>query len=352
MNKKFFKSLMAMTSLCLMLTACSSTEEDQTSSGATEEAAQETAQQTSESGAPSGEKPEGASSGMMGGGAVDKSSDTELQAMISEVEGEFEQLEFTDPETGETLSYNLYTPENYDPSKSYPLVTFIADSSVVGGDVTAPLTQGYGGLIWATDEEQAKNESFVLVPQYPEVIIDDHGSFTTTEYIEMTKRLLDSVTSEYSIDENRLYGTGQSMGCMTLMYLSAAYPDLFAGQLFVSGQWDANTLEPLASQNFFYIAAAGDEKASTGQEELLATLQNAGASVSTATWNAAWSAEESSAAVESILSEGNNINLATFELGTVLPEGVEVGTSEHMYSFDYAYKIEAVRDWLFEQVNE
>lgn len=125
------------------------------------------------------------------------------------------------------------------------------------------------------------------------------------------------------IDENRLYGTGQSMGCMTLLYLSAQYPDLFAGQLIVSGQWDVSTLEPLADQNFFYIAAAGDEKVSTGQEELLSTLQNAGASISTATWDATWSVEESSAVVEDILSEGNNINFATFELGTVLPEGVE-----------------------------
>jgi predicted peptidase len=335
---------MLTTSLCALLTACSTTEEKKTSDNGTEKTTQGTAT--------SGEKPEGAPSGMMGGGAVDKSSDTELQTMISEVEGKFKQLEFIDPETGKTLNYNLYTPENYDPSKLYPLVTFIADSSVVGGNASASLTQGYGGLIWATAEEQAKHESFVLVPQYPEVIIDDHGSYTTTDYIEMTKRLLDSVTSNYSIDENHLYATGQSMGCMTLMYLSAEYPDLFAGQLFVSGQWDVSTLEPLATQNFFYIAAAGDEKASTGQKELLTSLENAGASISTATWDATWSTEKSTTAVESILSEGNNINFATFEVGTVLPEGVEVGTSEHMYSFDYAYKIEAVRDWLFEQVKE
>jgi predicted peptidase len=343
MKKKLLKSLMATASLCLFLSACSDTEE---------QSADSTTEEITESTAPSGEKPSGAPSGMMGGGAVDKSSDTELQTMISEVEGEFEQLEFTDSETGETLTYNLYTPENYDSSKSYPLVLYISDSSTVGDDATAPLTQGYGGLIWATEEEQAKHESFVLVPQYPEAIIDDHGSFTTTEYIEMTKRLLDSVTSSYSIDENRLYGTGQSMGCMTMMYLSAQYPDLFAGQLFVSGQWDVSTLEPLADQNFFYVAAAGDEKASTGQEELLPALQDAGASISTATWDATWSADEFSTAVESMLSEENDINFATFELGTVLPEGVEVGTSEHMYSFDYAYKVEAMRDWLFEQVKE
>ena len=37
-----------------------------------------------------------------------------------------------------------------------------------------------------------------------------------------------------------------------------------------------------------------------------------------------------------------------FEKGSVVPEGMTVG-NEHMYSFDYAYKLESVRDWLFEQ---
>ena len=41
----------------------------------------------------------------------------------------------------------------------------------------------------------------------------------------------------------------------------------------------------------------------------------------------------------------------TFTLGTTVSEG-SAGNSmagEHMTSFDYAYKLEAVRDWLFSQ---
>ncbi|MFZ5969574.1 MAG: hypothetical protein ACOYVK_20635 [Bacillota bacterium] len=338
-KKKLIAVVLLSFSLFSTLSACSSN----SSPSSSETSSTQTTVSTSET----TNKPK--PGGMMGGGAVDKSSDTELQSMISEVEGKFKQFEFKDPDTGKTVPYNLYIPDDYDSSKSYPLVLFIADSSVVGKDNTAPLTQGYGGIIWVTKEEQEKHESFVLVPQYPEVIIDDHGSFTTTDYVEITARLLNSVTSSYNIDENRLYGTGQSMGCMTIMYLSAEHPDLFAAQLFVSGQWDVSKLGPLANQKFFYIAAAGDQKASTGQTELLAALQKEGASISTATWDATWSADKFTTAVKSILSEGKNINFVTFELGTVLPEGVPVGTSEHMYSFDYAYKIEGVRDWLFNQ---
>ncbi len=44
---------------------------------------------------------------------------------------------------------------------------------------------------------------------------------------------------------------------------------------------------------------------------------------------------------------GDGGNFVSWEAGSVLPEGTEgqMG-SEHMYSFDHAYRISAVRDWL------
>lgn len=348
LKKKIIAMALISVSLVCLLNACSSS----SSKSSTETSSTEKAASTSTDSSSSSQNQGPPSGGMMAGGAVDKSNDKELQTMISDVTGKFKQFEFKDPDTGKTVPYNLYIPDNYDSSKSYPLVLFIADSSVVGKDTTAPLTQGYGGLIWATKEEQAKHESFVLVPEYPETILDDHSGFTMTDYVEMTPRLLNSVTSSYNIDKNRLYGTGQSMGCMTIMYLSAQYPDLFTAEFFVSGQWDISKLGNLASQKYFYIAAEGDDKASVGQIDVENMLKNAGTKYSTSTWDATWSADKSASAVKSILSEGNNINIATFKKGTVLPEGTPDGTSEHMYSFDYAYKIEAVRDWLFQQTKK
>ena len=52
-----------------------------------------------------------------------------------------------------------------------------------------------------------------------------------------------------------------------------------------------------------------------------------------------------------LLAEDNSANFVTFTLGTTLAEGQTSGggVGEHMTSFDYAYKIEAIRDWLFAQ---
>ena len=85
-------------------------------------------------------------------------------------------------------------------------------------------------------------------------------------------RLIEKLEEDYSIDKSHIYTTGQSMGCMTSLYLNSKYPDLFAASLFVSGQWDILALKPLEGKKFFYITAGGDEKASGGQREVISQL--------------------------------------------------------------------------------
>ena len=50
---------------------------------------------------------------------------------------------------------------------------------------------------------------------------------------------------------------------------------------------------------------------------------------------------------EELIAHGGDINFIKWEAGSVLPESGK--GMEHMASFDYGYKIAAVRDWLFKQ---
>jgi hypothetical protein len=51
-----------------------------------------------------------------------------------------------------------------------------------------------------------------------------------------------------------------------------------------------------------------------------------------------------------MLAEGNSKNFPTFRTGSVLADSSQSAmNSEHMSSFIYAYKIEAIRNWLFAQ---
>lgn len=271
-------------------------------------------------------------------------TDPEIVSVINEGTEKFTQFTFDDEKTGVTLEYSLYIPEDYDESESYPMIMYIPDASGASKSAKEIVEQYYGANVWVTDEAQAKHKSFVLVPAFSVIAVDD--DFNTTDEIEATVNLINYLTENYSIDIDRLYTTGQSMGCMTSLYLNSKYPDLFAASLFVSGQWDISVLQPLESKKFFYITAGGDAKSSGGQDEVKSMFDADNVGYSYGTWNAQNSVEEQNSAAEALIAQGYDVNMIRFETGSVLTEGSGM---EHNASFVYGYKIPVVRDWLFEQ---
>ncbi len=280
-----------------------------------------------------------------GGGSPDKSNDSVLQVMVKETAVKFVQRTYTDAETGQTLEYNLFVPADYDANNHYPLMMFIGDASTAHREVTVPLTQGWGGLIWATDAEQAKHPCFVLVPQYTTVTVND--GFATSDEVEMTIRLIQSLCGEYSIDTKRLYTTGQSMGGMMSMHFNVVHPKFFAASLYAGCQWDTSKMAGFANDAFIYAVAGGDERASAGMEALRKVLEAEGKHISSAEWSAKLPEAEQEAKASELLAEGNNVNFIVFTKGSVLPE--DGRGMEHMYSFDYVYRLTPLRDWIFQQ---
>jgi predicted peptidase len=295
-------------------------------------------------GGPGGNGGRGGNGGHGGGNnRMAEETDPAVIATINDGKDKFEQLTYDDA-SGISLEYSFYIPENYDENESWPLIMYIPDSSASGKSAKEIVEQYYGADVWVSDEDQEKHPSFVLVPAFSETVVQDDWS--TSDQIEAAMNLIQDIIANYNIDTNRIYTTGQSMGCMTSLYLNSKYPDLFAASMYVSGQWDISVLKNLENQKFFYITAGGDQKASGGQDEVKEMLKNDGVSYSYAEWNAQNSSEEQSAAVEKLLTEGNQANMIRFETGSVL--NGENGM-EHMSSFNYGYKLTAVRDWLFQQ---
>ncbi len=263
--------------------------------------------------------------------------------------GDFQQLEFTDPNTGITLNYNLYSPKNYDACKSYPLVLFIHDMGVVSVNPRNTLVQCLGAVIWATPSDQARHECFVLAPQYATVIVNDHSE--ATPELDATVALVKSIQCQYSIDPLRVYTTGQSMGCMASIEMLIKYPDLFAAALLVAGQWDAARMSVLTRANMWIVVSEGDRKAFPGMNASMAALEAAGAKISRAAWNGQANAAEFASNVRQMIAEGNNIKYTVFVNGTVVPKFLpDDGLNNHIYTWPVAYTIEGLRDWLFSQV--
>ena len=109
-------------------------------------------------------------------------TDPDIAAVINEGAEKFAQFTFDDEETGISLEYSLYIPENYDENEVYPMIMYIPDASGASKSAKEIVEQYYGADIWATDEEQAKHESFVLVPAFSVVVVDD--DWNTSEEIE------------------------------------------------------------------------------------------------------------------------------------------------------------------------
>ena len=127
---------------------------------------------------------------------------------------------------------------------------------------------------------------------------------------------------------------------------------VFTASLFVGSQWDIKVLEPLAKNKLFYIISAGDEKASKGMKEVSEMLTKKGVKFGEKEFSAKLSQEEKDKQISELINEKLPINFVKFTAKTVTPNEETKGGAEHMYSFDYAYQLEGVRDWLFKQTKK
>ncbi|WP_433832861.1 prolyl oligopeptidase family serine peptidase [Actinoplanes sp. CA-015351] len=267
-------------------------------------------------------------------------------AVLSPVVDDFQQLSYADPATGQTLQYNLFVPKDYDDTKSYPLVLFMHDASVVGATVKGPLVQGLGAVCWASDADQAKNPAFVLAPQYATVVVED--DYQPTKDFEATVNLVNALAGQYSIDTKRLYATGQSMGAMMTIGMNAQHADLFAASFIVAGQWPAEQTTALAGKKLWITVSEGDTKAFPGMTAITALAAKNGAKVTHATWQGDAGADEFATDVSTMEGKGAGINFASFATGTI-PAVTSGATMEHMATWQVAYAIPGIREWIMKQ---
>ena len=160
-----------------------------------------------------------------------------------------------------------------------------------------------------------------------------------TPGLTLVSDLLFDVIDRYSVDENRLYGTGQSQGGMTNIAISDKYPDLFAAQWLVACQWNVEEMAALKDKNLWITVCEGDTKAFPGMNAATSLWESLGSKVARNKdfWNSHAPISEINAKARELAGDGAPINYTVFAGGN------------HMYTWSFAYDIEAIRDWLFAQ---
>ena len=161
---------------------------------------------------------------------------------------DFEPKIYTDS-TGEEIKYRLLKPATYDSTKSYPLVLFLHGAGERGNDNYSQLK--WGVPHFAEPKFRERYPAFVVAPQMQEeqvwsqlITSRDTTAFTAsmgekpTKPMRLTIELLEQLQDKYSVDANRLYVTGISMGGFGTFDLIQRFPNKFAAAVPVCGGGD------------------------------------------------------------------------------------------------------------------
>ena len=160
----------------------------------------------------------------------------------------------------DTLRYRLLPPRDYDPGKEYPLVVCLAGVGARGADNVKQVAGSWAAQVLAKPENRERYPCFVLVPQCPakknwgfsvqESVMAKWQKQTTLPVPEGVSSsvfaLIEQLQSEFSIDRDRTYITGQSMGGYGTWHFIISRPDLFAAAVPVAGGADPALAETIA----------------------------------------------------------------------------------------------------------
>ncbi len=147
---------------------------------------------------------------------------------------------------GDTLPYRLLVPEHYEPAKRYPLVLFFHGAGERGSDNRRQLVHGV--RLFLQPENREKFPCFVIAPQCPQnqQWVDmpwGTASGTQPEHpshaMQLALDIAKAVQKEFSIDPDRLYVTGLSMGGFATWDLITRFPHRYAAAIPVCGGGDA-----------------------------------------------------------------------------------------------------------------
>ncbi|MEI6888666.1 MAG: prolyl oligopeptidase family serine peptidase [Bacteroidales bacterium] len=155
---------------------------------------------------------------------------------------------------GDTLNYRLLFPD-YDTVRKYPLVIFLHGSGERGNDNEAQLQ--WGVMNFATDQAMVMHPAIVIAPQCP--ANQEWSNFAENEKtgelrlrpdpskpMELVLELIHQLIKTFSIDTNRIYITGLSMGGYGTYDAIERYPRLFAAAVPVCGGGDVSKAASVA----------------------------------------------------------------------------------------------------------
>lgn len=182
---------------------------------------------------------------------------------------------------GFTLPYRLFVPTDYDPAELYPLVLALHGAGERGTDNESHIVPHRLATSWADPVNQAEYPTFVVAPQVPPNLRwsaeqpAEQSDFTPVQ--RTTLAILDALEAEFSIDPNRLYITGLSMGGHGTWDLIARLPNRFAAAVPMSGRtYPENADEILDVPIWAFHGESDGVVEAAGSRRIIQTMEDLG----------------------------------------------------------------------------
>jgi predicted peptidase len=148
----------------------------------------------------------------------------------------FRKKAYTDKQ-GVKMPYRLFVPPTYQSDTKFPLILWFHGGTGRGSDNESQIANENekGTHLWTTPGNQARFPVFVLAPQCAQGQNWSDPEFNEIgEPLQRAMAILAQVQKDYSIDPDRIYLAGQSMGGLGVWALLQRYPAQWAGALVLA----------------------------------------------------------------------------------------------------------------------
>ena len=192
---------------------------------------------------------------------------------------------FYEYESDNGMPYRLYYPADYSEDYAYPVILFLHGAGERGTDNTAPLVHVLQD--WFNDVENPVYQSIVIVPQCPEGeqwvnTPWENGSYDSdavgeSDALKNALAILEDVCNNFSVNRDRIYAMGLSMGGYGTWNLLMNHSDLFAAGVPICGAADPSKAEILKNIPIHTFHGTVDGVVPvTGTDEVVAAIKAAG----------------------------------------------------------------------------
>jgi len=184
--------------------------------------------------------------------------------------------------TGQKLVYRLYLPSDYDADKEYPLLLVLHGAGERGVDNQKQLVHMIRTMF--NQNNSPVDDAIVICPQCPEnqQWVDTpwaNGNYRTADIPESDElaavvKVVEGIRDSYSVDKNRIYAMGLSMGGFGTWDLLVRHADLFAAGVPICGGGDQTKAKELAKMPIYTFHGSADGVVPPSGTKMMAMMIN------------------------------------------------------------------------------